>query len=295
MEIAPGAFHLNRYLSLDDQRALVDQCRALVDGAVPAYVPVVRGGGKMHVRMLCLGRHWNGKTYKYEATRSDFDHLPVPPLPDDFTALARDIARSAGMTLDADLCILNYYDAEGRMGLHQDKDESERSIAAGLPVVSVSLGDTARFLFGGLRRKDPVEARLLESGDAFVFGGPARLRYHGVSRIVPGTAPPELDLTGRFNLTFRQYDVEGRLNRTSYTASRAANRSLADSFLPLTGTELTDRSEAVRRHPAVDRFVFARRGTDTSRARCRHRPRLFPVRLLNATHAGQCRASWLRA
>ena len=199
--------HLNGYLLLADQRALVDECRALVDGAVPAYVPVVRGGGKMHVRMLCLGRHWNGKTYQYEALRSDFDHLPAPPLPDTFKALARDIARSAGMTLDADLCILNYYDAEGRMGLHQDKDESERSIAAGLPVVSVSLGDTARFLFGGLRRKDPVEARLLESGDAFVFGGPARLRYHGVSRIVPGTAPPELHMTGRFNLTFRQYDV----------------------------------------------------------------------------------------
>jgi DNA alkylation damage repair protein AlkB len=208
MEIAPGAFHLNRFLPIGDQRALVDQCRALVDGAVPAYVPVVRGGGKMHVRMLCLGRHWNGQTYRYEAVRSDFDHLPVPPLPDAFQALARVIARSAGMTLDADLCILNYYDAEGRMGLHQDKDESERSIAAGLPVVSVSLGDTARFLFGGLRRKAPIEARLLESGDAFVFGGPARLRYHGISRIVPRTAPPELDLTGRFNLTFRQYDTD---------------------------------------------------------------------------------------
>ena len=208
MEIVPGAVHLNGYLTLADQRALVDECRALVDGAVPAYVPVVRGGGKMHVRMLCLGRHWNGKTYQYEAVRSDFDHLPAPPLPDTFRTLARDIARSAGMTLDADLCILNYYDAEGRMGLHQDKDESERSIAAGLPVVSVSLGDTARFLFGGLRRKEPVESRLLESGDAFVFGGPARLRYHGVSRIVPGTAPPELHMTGRFNLTFRQYDVD---------------------------------------------------------------------------------------
>jgi alkylated DNA repair protein (DNA oxidative demethylase) len=210
VEIAPGAFHLNRFLPVSDQRALVDHCRALVDGAVPAYVPVVRGGGTMHVRMLCLGRHWNGKTYKYEAVRSDFDNLPVPPLPGTFAALAREIARSAGMTLDADLFILNYYDAEGRMGLHQDKDESQRSIAAGLPVVSVSLGDTARFLFGGLRRKEPIEARLLESGDAFVFGGPARLRYHGVSRIVPGTAPPELGLTGRFNLTFRQYDTDAR-------------------------------------------------------------------------------------
>jgi DNA alkylation damage repair protein AlkB len=207
MEIGPGAFHLERYLSAADQRALVDRCRALVDGVVPAYVPVVRGGGKMHVRMLCLGRHWNGKTYEYEPTRSDFDGLPAPPLPEAFTALARDIAASVGMALEADLCILNYYQADGRMGLHQDKDESEQSIAAGIPVVSVSVGDTARFLFGGLKRRDPVESRLLESGDAFVFGGPARLRYHGVSRILPGTAPPELDLTGRFNLTFRQYDV----------------------------------------------------------------------------------------
>jgi alkylated DNA repair protein (DNA oxidative demethylase) len=71
--------------------------------------------------------------------------------------------------------------------------------------VSVSIGDAARFLFGGLRRRDPVQAITLESGDAFVFGGPARLRHHGVSRIVPRTAPPELAIEGRFNLTFRQY------------------------------------------------------------------------------------------
>jgi alkylated DNA repair protein (DNA oxidative demethylase) len=205
VEIAPGAFHLPRYLTLDEQIAFADRCRALVDGAVPAYVPVVRGGGTMHVRMLCLGRHWNGKTYTYEPTRSDFDGLPAPALPDDFKALANRIAASVGMPLDADLCILNYYDAEGRMGVHQDKDESPRSIAAGIPVVSVSIGDTARFLFGGLRRRDPIASRMLESGDAFVFGGPARLRYHGVSRIIPGTAPPPLGLTGRFNLTFRQY------------------------------------------------------------------------------------------
>jgi DNA alkylation damage repair protein AlkB len=111
------------------------------------------------------------------------------------------------MTLAPDLCILNYYDADGRMGLHQDKDESAASLAAGLPVVSLSLGDTARFLFGGVKRNDPVESRPLASGDAFVFGGPARLRYHGVSRIIKDTAPPELELAGRFNLTFRQYDL----------------------------------------------------------------------------------------
>jgi DNA oxidative demethylase len=208
VEIAPGAFHLSRYLDVTQQCALVVQVRALIDGPVPAYVPVVRGGGKMHVRMLCLGRHWNGKTYTYEATRSDFDNLPIPPLPENLKALAGSIAHAAGMTLDADLAIINYYDADGRMGLHQDKDESEASIAAGLPVVSISLGDTARFLFGGSRRKAPVESRLLESGDAFVFGGPARLRYHGVSRIIPGTAPPELGLAGRLNLTLRQYDIQ---------------------------------------------------------------------------------------
>jgi alkylated DNA repair protein (DNA oxidative demethylase) len=112
------------------------------------------------------------------------------------------------MTLNADLCILNYYEDEGRMGLHQDKDEGERSIAAGLPVVSISLGDTARFVFGGLRRRDPVQTIPLASGDAFVFGGPSRLRYHGVTRTLPGTAPAALELHGRFNLTLRQFDLD---------------------------------------------------------------------------------------
>jgi alkylated DNA repair protein (DNA oxidative demethylase) len=210
MEVAPGAFHLTHHLSLERQRALVDECRRLIDGEVPGYVPTVRGGGKMHVRMLCLGRHWNGRTYRYEPTRSDFDDRPAPPLPPSWRALASEVAASSGMALDADLCILNYYDSEGRMGLHQDKDESAETLAIGVPVVSISLGDSARFLFGGVKRREPVQTIALESGDAFVFGGPARLRFHGVSRIIPGTAPPELHLTGRYNLTFRQYEITGR-------------------------------------------------------------------------------------
>jgi alkylated DNA repair protein (DNA oxidative demethylase) len=203
--IAEGAVWLKRYLDLDVQRALAARCRAIMDGPAGGYVPTVRGGGKMHVRMVCLGRHWNALTYKYESTRTDHDQAPVRPVPGGWVALASRIARDAGFDFAPDLCIVNWYDAEGRMGLHQDKDEGAASIEAGLPVVSLSLGETARFMFGGVKRRDAVRSLLLESGDAFVFGGAARLRYHGVSRIVPGTAPPELDINGRFNLTFRKY------------------------------------------------------------------------------------------
>jgi len=205
VELAPGVFHLPGVLSQPRQRELAAHCIALIDGPVPAYVPVVRGGGRMHVRMLCLGRHWNGRTYQYEDRRSDFDQALAPELPQDFAALAVDLAGRVSMQIAPDICIVNYYGSDGRMGLHQDKDESPASLAQGTPVVSISLGDTARFLLGGTRRRDPVSAMLLESGDAIVFGGPARLRFHGVSRIHPDSGPPWLGLSGRLNLTFRQY------------------------------------------------------------------------------------------
>ncbi len=202
---APGAIYLPNWLTLDAQVDLARECQRLLDGPAGAYVPTVRGGGRMHVRMLCLGRHWNARRYTYEPTRSDYDAAPVTPLPASFAALARRLAADAGMTIESDLCIVNHYPPDGRMGVHQDKDESRASIDAGIPVVSLSLGDTARFVLGGLRRKEPMTTLMLASGDGFVFGGPARLRYHGVTRIVPGTAPAALGIEGRINLTFRQY------------------------------------------------------------------------------------------
>ena len=205
VRVSDGVVWLKQWLSVDEQAALIDRCRALVDGPGGAYVPTVRGGGKMHVRMMCLGRHWNPKTYRYVETRDDHDGAPVPPVPDVWVDLAAAAAREAGFDCRPDICLINFYGSDGRMGVHQDKDESVASLEAGQPVISISLGDTARFLFGGLRRRDPVQSLLLESGDVFVFGGPARLRYHGVSRIIPGSAPPELALEGRFNLTFRRY------------------------------------------------------------------------------------------
>jgi DNA alkylation damage repair protein AlkB len=203
--IAPGAMWLKNWLSLGDQIALVQRCRAFMDGPNGGYVPTVRGGGKMHIRMMCLGRHWNPLTYTYVSSRADHDNAPVAPVSEEWVALASALAHDAGFECRPDICLINFYGSDGRMGLHQDKDESPSSIDAGHPVISLSIGDTARFLFGGVRRRDPVETMLLESGDAFVFGGAARLRYHGVSRIIAGTAPRELGLDGRFNLTFRQY------------------------------------------------------------------------------------------
>jgi alkylated DNA repair protein (DNA oxidative demethylase) len=205
VSLAPGATWLRGWLTPDEQRELVTRCREFMDGPVGGYVPTVRGGGSMRVRMTCLGRHWNARTYTYEATRGDHDGRPVEAVPDDWVALATRLAGHAGQTMRPDVCLINWYGADGRMGLHQDKDESPASIAAGAPVVSISLGDSARFLFGGTRRRDPVATLWLESGDVFVFGGPARLRYHGVTRILPGSAPSALGIEGRFNLTFRQY------------------------------------------------------------------------------------------
>lgn len=196
---------LQRWLPLEMQRVLAEECHAIMDGPAGGYVPTVRGGGKMHVRMVCLGRHWNPLTYSYASTRADYDDAPVGPVPDDWVDLAARLAEDAGFSFTPDICLVNFYGSDGRMGLHQDKDETPESLAAGHPVVSISIGDTARFLFGGLRRRDPIESMLLESGDAFVFGGPARRRFHGVSRIIPGTAPSSLGLDGRFNLTFRRY------------------------------------------------------------------------------------------
>jgi alkylated DNA repair protein (DNA oxidative demethylase) len=186
------------------QADLWSMCRALADGPVPMYTPTVRGGRKMSVGMLCLGKHWNGLTYQYEDRRSDFDDLAVPAIPEALAAVARSAAADAGFEMRPDLCILNYYTADAKLGVHQDKDERPETIAAGIPIVSASLGDAARFVVGGLTRKDPMRPLVLRSGDILVMGGPSRLRFHGVTRILPGTAPDGTG-PGRFNLTFRQW------------------------------------------------------------------------------------------
>ncbi len=204
MQLEPGLFLFQSRLSHARQRDLWHECRALADGPVPMYTPTVRGGRKMSVGMLCLGRHWNGMTYRYEERRTDYDQAEVPAIPADMLAIAQSAALEAGFAMQPDICIVNYYTAESRMGVHQDKDERPETLAAGVPIVSVSLGDAARFVIGGTTRKERTRPIVLRSGDVVVFGGPSRLRFHGVTKILSGTAPPGTG-PGRFNLTFRQY------------------------------------------------------------------------------------------
>ena len=204
IEIHPDALHLPAMLAPDEQRRLAAQCLAIGRGPAGWYVPRVRGGGLMRVRMVCLGRHWNARTYRYEAVRGDHDGRAVLPLPANLAELASRVAAAAGMRLAPDVCILNYYEAGGRMGLHQDKDERPETLDAGVPIVSLSVGDTAKFVMGGFTRKEPKTVVRLASGDGFVFGGRSRMRYHGVVSILPGTGPPGHGFAGRLNLTFRQ-------------------------------------------------------------------------------------------
>ena len=205
VEIFPGAFYAPSFLSHNEQRLFTSEILALADGTVGFYRPKVRGGGFMHCDMLCLGRHWNAMTYKYERKRSDRDGLTVPPVPVLFREAAVRAATDVGFTIEPDVCLINRYTTGGKMGLHQDKDEHPKVLDMGVPIVSLSIGATARFVIGGMKRRDKTTALQLRSGDAFVMGGRSRLRYHGVTRILDSTEPEGLGISGRFNLTIRQY------------------------------------------------------------------------------------------
>ncbi|PRX98877.1 alpha-ketoglutarate-dependent dioxygenase AlkB family protein [Allonocardiopsis opalescens] len=196
--VAPGAVHLPGWLDLAEQRELVDACREWARPPAGMVRHTTPGGGRMSVRMVSLGRHW--APYRYRRTLPDGE--PVKPFPPVLGALAARGAAAAGFAVAEryDVALVNFYDADAAMGLHRDSDE--RSAA---PVVSLSLGDACVFRFGNTERRGrPWTDVELRGGDLFVFGGPARLAYHGVPRIHPGTADPRGGLTsGRLNITIR--------------------------------------------------------------------------------------------
>ena len=155
----------------------------------------------MSVAMTNSGRAgWVTDRKGYRYTPDDpMTGRPWPPIPALFRALATDAAGAAGYSgFEPDACLMNWYEPGTRLSLH--RDENERDMMA--PIVSVSLGLPAVFLFGGHQRGDRAQRIALESGDVVVWGGPLRLVYHGVAPLAEGEHP----LTGRrrINLTFRK-------------------------------------------------------------------------------------------
>lgn len=203
-ELAPGAVHLPGHVDSYRQRWLVDRFHEWRQGPVPLHSAKVRGH-EMSVRTVCLGWHW--RPYEYSRTALDVNGRRVLDFPAWMVRLGRSaLAAAASEYLpgpdeyEPDTALINYYDADARMGMHQDRDE--RSLA---PVVSVSIGDTCRFRFGNTENRNrPYEDIELMSGDVLVFGGPSRLAYHGVPKVLSDTAPEECGLTtGRINITMR--------------------------------------------------------------------------------------------
>src|SRR5213592_4672469 len=109
MPLPAGALHVPHYLTSGEQQDVAAVCLALGQQPAGFYTPVVRGGGTMSVRMLCLGRHWNARTYTYEDVRSDIDGLPAPALPPQLADLAARAAREGGFSITPDTCIVNWY------------------------------------------------------------------------------------------------------------------------------------------------------------------------------------------
>jgi DNA oxidative demethylase len=196
------------FLSEREQRRVVELVRGITPGF---YVPKTRWGKSMSLRMNCLGRHWSARDYKYHPTRADVDQLPCAPIPPELQELARRaLLETKYVPPDQlkpyEMCIVNWYDeAAGKLGDHQDNSESAESIAAGYPIVSLSVGASCVFRIGGLERRGPYEQHTLESGDLVVFGRSKRLAFHGVKKILAGTTPNDLGFEepGRINMTFR--------------------------------------------------------------------------------------------
>ncbi len=194
-----GAVLLRNFAGDEAQGLLEDVDR--IAKAAPFRHLVTPGGYTMSVGMTNCGRvGWvSDRTgYRYDPI-DPASGMPWPELPERFLDLAVRAAAEAGFAqYDPDACLINRYVAGAKLGLHQDRDEKD----AWAPIVSVSLGLPAVFLWGGKRRSDPVRRLRVESGDVAVWGGPARFIYHGVAPLKGGQHP----LTGdvRINLTFRK-------------------------------------------------------------------------------------------
>jgi alkylated DNA repair protein (DNA oxidative demethylase) len=198
MILAPGVVYHPAYLDRGQQERLLTDLRAAIREA-PLFTPrMPRTGKPFSVRMTNLG------ALGWVSDASGYRYQPVhpatgarwPPMPD---VAVRAWMELSGYPAPPDACLVNWYESSSRMGLHQDRDEEDLEA----PVVSLSIGDTALFRFGGLTRAERTRSIKLRSGDALVFGGPARLMFHGIDRLYSGSSDV-LPHGGRLNVTLRK-------------------------------------------------------------------------------------------
>lgn len=195
----PGLCHLPGF-ALADEAGLIAAALAVAAQA-PWRVMSTPGGRKMSVAMTnCGALGWvsDARGYRY-ARRDPLSGQPWPAMPPLFLALAQTAAARAGFSgFTPDACLLNRYEPGAKMALHQDRDEADLTA----PIVSVSLGLSAVFLWGGAQRTDKPARLRLHSGDVVVWGGATRLNFHGIAPLRPGSHP--LLGAARLNLTFRR-------------------------------------------------------------------------------------------
>ena len=183
------------YLDAAEQRALLDAVRDVVRQA-PLVQPVTPSGKAMSVRITSAGQvGWVSDRAGYRYQPRHPSGVAWPPIPQQLLDIWQDVAESERLP---ETCLVNWYGEGARMGLHQDRDETD----FGCPVVSVSLGDAALFRIGGTARRDPTRSHWLASGDVLVLGGAARMAWHGIdrTRFASSSVIPQ---GGRINLTMR--------------------------------------------------------------------------------------------
>lgn len=199
VQLAPGAFLLAGF-ARPLEAALIEAVKGIIAHA-PFRHLITPGGHRMSVAMTNCGRvGWvSDRTgYRYDPVDPESGR-PWPQMPEVFAQIAEQAAAKAGFAdFRPDACLINRYEPGAKLSLHQDKDELDFNA----PIVSVSLGLPATFLFGGLNRSDKTARYRLTHGDVVAWGGPARLAYHGVMPLAEGEHP----LLGaqRVNLTFRK-------------------------------------------------------------------------------------------
>jgi alkylated DNA repair protein (DNA oxidative demethylase) len=196
LAVAPGIFLWREYFSPPAQKALLDAVLQRLDGA-PLYRPVMPGTGKPfsaeESNFGALGWVADKSGYRYQPTHP-LTGKPWPDIPEALLVLWDEIAAVPR----PHCCLVNLYREGARMGLHQDRDENDLTA----PVVGVSLGDSALFRIGGAARGGKTSSITLASGDVILFGGVARLAYHGIDRIKPATSRL-VPGGGRLSLTLR--------------------------------------------------------------------------------------------